>query len=203
MPYSATLNGSGDLSYDSCDDLDESVDINQDLDDCVWSENDKTSSGEWLNDIDKVSCDNEKKEFGPLYANLSLKENSCPPIPKSGTDPNRVLLNHWSEYIHLTGRKFYYNSVTKQSSWKPPRRSLPIVRLFLFYILLFQFKKKQNKKHSIFGKADLCFAFSQTNQYIELKRINKTQFNFMMTHKVTQKMAVELNTIEFEKFKYE
>ena len=64
-------------------------------------------------------------------------------------------------------------------------------------------KKKQNKKHSIFGKADLCFAFSQTNQYIELKRINKTQFNFMMTHKVTQKMAVELNTIEFEKFKYE
>lgn len=53
---------------------------------------------------------------------------SCsPPVPETGTDPNRVLLNHWSEYIHLSGRKYYYNSVTKQSSWKPPRRGLPIV----------------------------------------------------------------------------
>ncbi|XP_053202200.1 myb-like protein A isoform X2 [Panonychus citri] len=54
---------------------------------------------------------------------------SCsPPVPETGTDPNRVLLNHWSEYIHLSGRKYYYNSVTKQSSWKPPRRGLPIFR---------------------------------------------------------------------------
>ena len=48
------------------------------------------------------------------------------PIPETGTNPNRVLLNHWSEYIHFSGRKYYYNSVTKQSSWKPPRRGLSI-----------------------------------------------------------------------------
>ena len=52
-----------------------------------------------------------------------------PPIPDTGADPNRILLNHWSEYIHLNGRKYYYNSVTKQSSWKPPRRDLPSVSL--------------------------------------------------------------------------
>ncbi|CAG2105273.1 unnamed protein product [Medioppia subpectinata] len=64
---------------------------------------------------------------GVIYANLPLSaksgsDQSVPPIPDSKVSPIRILLNHWAEYEDSSGRKFYYNSMSRQTSWKPPRR---------------------------------------------------------------------------------
>jgi hypothetical protein len=67
---------------------------------------------------------------GVIYANLPLSAKSrcnpsvppIPPIPDSKVSPIRILLNHWAEYEDSNGRKFYYNSMSRLTSWKPPRR---------------------------------------------------------------------------------
>ena len=49
---------------------------------------------------------------------------SSAPIPSPGSTPLRILLDHWAEYVEQsTGRRFYHNYLTKESSWKPPRRT--------------------------------------------------------------------------------
>lgn len=50
------------------------------------------------------------------------RKASTPPAPTPGLSPVRILLDHWAEYVDASGRRFYYNSVTRESSWKPPRR---------------------------------------------------------------------------------
>ncbi|KAJ9597254.1 hypothetical protein L9F63_011890, partial [Diploptera punctata] len=40
----------------------------------------------------------------------------------SGHQPVRVLNEGWQEYRTPQGRTFYYNSRTRDKSWKPPRR---------------------------------------------------------------------------------
>lgn len=87
--------------------------------------------------IDDSNCDNSisqslNKSFSPstsegVYANLpmsskSLFNRSLPPIPNSKVSPIRILLDHWAEYKDSNGRKFYYNSLSRETSWKPPRR---------------------------------------------------------------------------------
>ncbi|XP_034726277.1 rho GTPase-activating protein 15 isoform X4 [Etheostoma cragini] len=62
----------------------------------------------------------------PLYTEvqpekrLSLTE---PPNPAPGQQPLRVM-DLWEQYSDLpTGRYYYVNSITKERSWKPPRRA--------------------------------------------------------------------------------
>ncbi|XP_032368421.1 rho GTPase-activating protein 15 isoform X2 [Etheostoma spectabile] len=62
----------------------------------------------------------------PLYTEvqpekrLSLTE---PPKPAPGQQPLRVM-DLWEQYSDLpTGRYYYVNSITKERSWKPPRRA--------------------------------------------------------------------------------
>ncbi|XP_035858485.1 rho GTPase-activating protein 15 isoform X3 [Sander lucioperca] len=62
----------------------------------------------------------------PLYTEvqpekrLSLTE---PPNPAPGQQPLRVI-DLWEQYSDLpTGRYYYVNSITKERSWKPPRRA--------------------------------------------------------------------------------
>ena len=52
--------------------------------------------------------------------------SSSPPVPSDGSAPVRILLYHWAEYVDPSSkRKFYYNFVSRESSWKPPRRGRP------------------------------------------------------------------------------
>lgn len=62
----------------------------------------------------------------PLYTEmqpekrLSLTE---PPCPAAGQQPLQVV-DLWEQYSDSsTGRSYYVNSVTKERSWKPPRRA--------------------------------------------------------------------------------
>lgn len=62
---------------------------------------------------------------------------ASPPAPVPPTYgpqaiPKRLLLDHWAEYIDKTGRKYYFNCVTRESSWKPPRRETVRPRLYNF-----------------------------------------------------------------------
>ena len=47
-----------------------------------------------------------------------------PPTPSVGDTPIRVVRGNWGEYLDSTGRKFYFNSSSKEATWKPPRKSL-------------------------------------------------------------------------------
>ena len=86
---------------------------------------------------DNQNCDKNSSEFvnknnslstsDGVYANLPMGSKircnrPMPPIPNSKVSPKRILLNHWAEYEDTSGRKFYYNSLSRQTSWKPPRR---------------------------------------------------------------------------------
>jgi hypothetical protein len=90
------------------------------------------SSKESLID-DNESCDNNNQSLNQsnsrsdspsvgVYANLPLINPNSPPVPNSKVSPIRILLNHWAEYEDNNGRKFYYNSLSRETSWKPPRR---------------------------------------------------------------------------------
>ena len=86
---------------------------------------------------DNENCDNNCNDFvnknnsysasDSVYANLPMSSKgrhnrTMPPIPNSKVSPIRILLNHWAEYEDSNGRKFYYNSLSRETSWKPPRR---------------------------------------------------------------------------------
>jgi hypothetical protein len=82
---------------------------------------------------DNESCDNNNQSLNQsnsrsdspsvgVYANLPLINANSPPVPNSKVSPIRILLNHWAEYEDNNGRKFYYNSLSRETSWKPPRR---------------------------------------------------------------------------------
>lgn len=62
----------------------------------------------------------------PLTSNSKSKPKPLPPI--QGQSPVRILLDHWAEYVDSSGRRFYYNSVTRDSSFKPPRRRPSYIR---------------------------------------------------------------------------
>lgn len=47
---------------------------------------------------------------------------SAAPKPGSESAPVKILLDHWAEYLDSCGRRFYYNYISDESSWKPPRR---------------------------------------------------------------------------------
>uniref|UniRef100_A0A8C9ZWN0 Rho GTPase activating protein 9 n=1 Tax=Sander lucioperca TaxID=283035 RepID=A0A8C9ZWN0_SANLU len=73
----------------------------------------KKSCSQW--DMVGASC---KKNH--LQKRLSLTE---PPNPAPGQQPLRVI-DLWEQYSDLpTGRYYYVNSITKERSWKPPRRA--------------------------------------------------------------------------------
>jgi len=49
--------------------------------------------------------------------------SKAPPSPLLGQKPSRRVSLDWGEYIDSSGRKFYFNSQTREKSWKPPRRA--------------------------------------------------------------------------------
>ena len=66
---------------------------------------------------------NKSPPSPPIYSNLRImKSHRSPAVPSPGLSPIRILLNHWAEYQDSNGRKYYYNSLSRECSWKPPRR---------------------------------------------------------------------------------
>ena len=60
-------------------------------------------------------------ESSPDYANLA-DFNLTPPQPLPDQQPTKEMQGDWDMYIeNTTGRQFYFNKVTKESTWKPPR----------------------------------------------------------------------------------
>ncbi|XP_056886016.1 rho GTPase-activating protein 15 isoform X2 [Takifugu flavidus] len=64
----------------------------------------------------------------PLYTEMQQEKRQSqsqpePPSPAPGQKPYQVL-ELWEQYLDpSTGRSFYVNSITKERSWKPPRRA--------------------------------------------------------------------------------
>lgn len=64
----------------------------------------------------------------PLYTETQQERRQSqsplePPSPAPGQQPVQVL-ELWEQYLDpSTGRSFYVNSITKERSWKPPRRA--------------------------------------------------------------------------------
>ncbi|KAF7489720.1 hypothetical protein SSS_06315 [Sarcoptes scabiei] len=61
-----------------------------------------------------------------LDKEIYLKKSQPPPITGKNVRLKRWIFDHWYEYFDMNGRLFYYNSSTKMSSWKPPRRTTRI-----------------------------------------------------------------------------
>jgi len=59
----------------------------------------------------------------PIYTNLQeLKLGVC--APPSPTGPPAQLLDLWERHVDPgSARSYYYNTVTKETTWKPPRRA--------------------------------------------------------------------------------
>ncbi|XP_035518197.1 rho GTPase-activating protein 15 isoform X2 [Morone saxatilis] len=62
----------------------------------------------------------------PLYTETQTEKRLSqlePPSPAPGQQPLQIL-DLWEHYLDSsTGRSYYVNSITKERSWKPPRRS--------------------------------------------------------------------------------
>ncbi|XP_017264422.1 rho GTPase-activating protein 15 isoform X2 [Kryptolebias marmoratus] len=62
----------------------------------------------------------------PIYTEMQLEKHQSqpePPTPAPGQQPLQVK-DLWEQYSDLaTGRCYYVNSITKERSWKPPRRA--------------------------------------------------------------------------------
>nr|XP_015814629.2 rho GTPase-activating protein 15 isoform X1 [Nothobranchius furzeri]XP_054608239.1 rho GTPase-activating protein 15 isoform X1 [Nothobranchius furzeri]XP_054608241.1 rho GTPase-activating protein 15 isoform X1 [Nothobranchius furzeri] len=62
----------------------------------------------------------------PIYTEMQperRQSQSEPPCPAPGQQPVQVM-EPWEQYSDLaTGRCYYVNSITKERSWKPPRRA--------------------------------------------------------------------------------
>lgn len=62
----------------------------------------------------------------PLYQEMQPSKRLSqlePPIPAQGQQPLQIM-DLWEQYWDpSTGRSYYVNSITKERSWKPPRRA--------------------------------------------------------------------------------
>lgn len=62
----------------------------------------------------------------PIYAEMQQEKRLSqqePPIPAVGEQPLQIM-DLWEQYSDPgTGRCYYVNSITKERSWKPPRRA--------------------------------------------------------------------------------
>lgn len=62
----------------------------------------------------------------PLYTEMQPEKRLSqpePPNPAPGQQPLQIM-DLWEQYSDLsTGRSYYVNSITKERSWKPPRRA--------------------------------------------------------------------------------
>ncbi|XP_029907576.1 rho GTPase-activating protein 15 isoform X2 [Myripristis murdjan] len=97
----------------------------------------KKSCSQW--DMAEASCRNNHLQVptesylsqlswqdSPLYTELQSAKRpsqSEPPRPASGQQPLQIM-DLWEQYSDPdTGRLYYINSITKERSWKPPRRA--------------------------------------------------------------------------------
>ena len=47
-----------------------------------------------------------------------------PPVPEEGASPAKLLGDNWEAHVDKdSGRKYYFNKETRETSWKPPRIS--------------------------------------------------------------------------------
>ncbi|XP_073324736.1 rho GTPase-activating protein 15 isoform X3 [Pagrus major] len=69
---------------------------------------------------------NNHLQDSPLYNEMQPEKRLSqpePPSPAPGQQPLQVL-DLWEQYLDpSTGRSYYVNSITRERSWKPPRRS--------------------------------------------------------------------------------
>ncbi|XP_076361133.1 rho GTPase-activating protein 12-like [Tachypleus tridentatus] len=104
-----SLDDDGNKSTDSA-----SGDIIRKVDESENSNNATRTSAEETQNVQQLSS--------PIYANLPVVSRMTPPFPSPSDFPLRTLLDDWAEYADETGRKFYFNKLTHEKSWKPPRR---------------------------------------------------------------------------------
>lgn len=89
-----------------------------------------TSSPPLLNFDPKVPTESYLSQLSwqdsPLYSEMQPEKRLSqaePPCPAADQQPLQ-LINLWEQYSDpSTGRSYYVNSVTKERSWKPPRRA--------------------------------------------------------------------------------
>ncbi|XP_067833008.1 rho GTPase-activating protein 15-like [Heptranchias perlo] len=65
----------------------------------------------------------QARPSSPVYANLK-EMKMAGREPPSPTQPAVQVLDLWERHVDAaTGRSFYFNTVTKEKTWKPPRRA--------------------------------------------------------------------------------
>ncbi|XP_052467482.1 rho GTPase-activating protein 12 isoform X4 [Carassius gibelio] len=71
--------------------------------------------------IQGISPTGQGRPESPVYTNLQelkISQSSLPPVPSSS--PLHVL-GDWETHKDTSGRNFYYNRMTQERTWKPPR----------------------------------------------------------------------------------
>uniref|UniRef100_A0A8C2E376 Rho GTPase activating protein 12b n=1 Tax=Cyprinus carpio TaxID=7962 RepID=A0A8C2E376_CYPCA len=71
--------------------------------------------------IQGISPTGQGRPESPVYTNLQelkISQSSLPPVPSSS--PLHIL-GDWETHKDKSGRNFYYNRMTQERTWKPPR----------------------------------------------------------------------------------
>uniref|UniRef100_A0A673I6K5 Rho GTPase-activating protein 12-like n=1 Tax=Sinocyclocheilus rhinocerous TaxID=307959 RepID=A0A673I6K5_9TELE len=71
--------------------------------------------------IQGISPTGQCRPESPVYTNLQelkISQSSLPPVPSSS--PLHIL-GDWETHKDTSGRNFYYNRMTQERTWKPPR----------------------------------------------------------------------------------
>ncbi|XP_013782058.1 rho GTPase-activating protein 27-like [Limulus polyphemus] len=133
LSFNNPLCADDDFEEPEADYTDEDRETEESLDDDGNKSTD-SASGEVIRKMDEsensknttptsaVQTQNIQQPSSPIYANLPIVSRMTPPFPSPSDSPLRILLDDWVEYADETGRKFYFNKLTHEKSWKPPRR---------------------------------------------------------------------------------
>ncbi|KAL0179438.1 hypothetical protein M9458_024880, partial [Cirrhinus mrigala] len=68
-----------------------------------------------------ISPTGQGRPESPVYTNLQelkISQSSLPPVPSSS--PLHIL-GDWETHKDTSGRNYYYNRMTQERTWKPPR----------------------------------------------------------------------------------
>ncbi|CAG0914957.1 unnamed protein product [Notodromas monacha] len=62
--------------------------------------------------------------MGASREQMGRQPSHTPPTPRESSVPVRIIGGDWAEYFDdESGRKFYFNSASKETTWKPPRKA--------------------------------------------------------------------------------
>uniref|UniRef100_A0A8C8S323 Rho GTPase-activating protein 12 n=1 Tax=Pelusios castaneus TaxID=367368 RepID=A0A8C8S323_9SAUR len=100
----------------SCDSAGESSEkVHQD------SESGDELSSSSTEQVQPTTPPSQGRPDSPVYANLQelkISQSALPPLP---TSPPIQMNGEWETHKDTTGRCYYYNRVTQERTWKPPR----------------------------------------------------------------------------------